>query len=194
MNFNMNKGRIETFSDGVIAIVITIMVLQLHIPQLKEDCTSNEVWDAIYSIVPKLFDYLLSFVVISILWLNHHALFDKLPHSTSKLVWYNAFLLFAMSLIPLPTAFLSKYPLLPQAVMFYGFIMFLNTFAFMLLRRYIEVKAKLIPYNQMVQKSNLIASALYLLSIPLAFFSVYFSYIIFMGIPIWYFLPDKFHK
>ena len=73
MNFNMNKGRIESFSDGVIAIVITIMVLQLHIPQLKEDCTSNEVWDAIYSIVPKLFDYLLSFVVISILWLNHHS-------------------------------------------------------------------------------------------------------------------------
>ncbi len=194
MNFNMNKGRIESFSDGVIAIVITIMVLQLHIPQLKEDCTSNEVWNAIFSIVPKLFDYLLSFVVISILWLNHHALFDKLPHSTSKLVWYNAFLLFAMSLIPLPTAFLSKYPLLPQAAMFYGFIMFLNTFAFMLLRRYIEVKAKLIPYNQMVQKSNLIASALYLLSIPLAFFSVYLSYIIFVGIPIWYFLPDKFHK
>jgi uncharacterized membrane protein len=190
----MNKGRIESFSDGVIAIVITIMVLQLHIPQLKEDCTSNEVWNAIFSIVPKLFDYLLSFVVISILWLNHHALFDKLPHSTSKLVWYNAFLLFAMSLIPLPPAFLSKYPLLPQAVMFYGFIMFLNAFAFMLLRRYIEVKAKLIPYNQMVQKSNLIASLLYLLSIPLAFFSVYFSYIIFVGIPIWYFLPDKFHR
>ena len=87
MNFNMNKGRIESFSDGVIAIVITIMVLQLHIPELKEDAASKEVWDAIFSIVPKLFDYLLSFVMITILWLNHHALFDKLPHSTSKLVW-----------------------------------------------------------------------------------------------------------
>lgn len=194
MNFNMNKGRIESFSDGVIAIVITIMVLQLPIPELKEPHTSNEVWDAIFIIVPKLFDYLLSFVVILILWLNHHALFDKLPHSTSKLVWYNGFLLFAMSLIPLPTAFLSKYPFMPQAAMFYGFIMFMNAFAFMLMRRYIEVKAKLIPYNHLVQKSNLIASALYLLSIPLAFISVYLPYIIFVGIPIWYFLPDKFHK
>ena len=54
MNFNMNKGRIESFSDGVIAIVITIMVLQLPIPELKEPHTSNEVWDAIFTIVPQI--------------------------------------------------------------------------------------------------------------------------------------------
>ena len=194
MNFSMNKNRIEAFSDGVIAIIITIMVLELHIPELKENFTNQEVWVALSSLVPKLLAYLLSFIVLAILWLNHHSLFDKIPHSTSKLVWYNAFLLFAMSLIPLPTAFLAKHPMLYQAAMFYGFVMFLNAFGFYLMRRYIEVDSKLIPYNKMLQKSNLISTGLYLLSIPLALVSVYFSFIIFIGIPIWYFLPDKFHK
>lgn len=194
MNFSMNKNRIEAFSDGVIAIIITIMVLELHIPELNENFTAHDVWVALLSLVPKLMAYLLSFIVVAILWLNHHSLFDKIPHSTSRLVWYNAFLLFAMSLIPLPTAFLAKHPMLYQAGMFYGFVMFLNAFAFYLMRRYIEVGAQLIPYNRMLQRSNMISSGLYFLSIPLALISVYFSFIIFIGIPVWYFLPDKFHK
>lgn len=194
MNFSMNKNRIEAFSDGVIAIIITIMVLELRIPELKEGFTGHDVSEALSSLVPKILSYLLSFVVVAIMWLNHHSLFDKLSHSTSQLVWYNAFLLFAMSLIPLPTAFLAKYPTLPQASMFYGLVMFLNVLAFYLMRRYIEVVAKLIPYNRLIQRSNLISTSLYLLSIPLSMVSVYLSFIIFTGIPIWYFLPDKFHK
>ena len=194
MNINMSKNRIEAFSDGVIAIIITIMVLELHIPELNDNVKDHEIWNALLSLVPKLFAYLLSFVVVAILWLNHHSLFDKIPHSTSKLVWYNVFLLFSISLIPLPTAFIAKYPLLQQAAAFYGAIMFLNALAFLLMRRYIEDRAKLIPVNKMVQKSNLISVSLYLLSIPIAYVSVYLSFIIFVGIPIWYFLPDKFHK
>ena len=194
MNINMSKNRIEAFSDGVIAIIITIMVLELHIPELKDKFTDADVWNALLSLLPKLFAYLMSFVVVAILWLNHHSLFDKIPHSTSKLVWYNAFLLFAMSLIPLPTAFLEKHPLLPQASAFYVSVMFLNAFAFFLIRRYVEVNAKLIPLNKYIQKSNLISTLLYLFSVPLAFVSIYLSYIIFIGIPIWYFLPDRFHQ
>ncbi|MBU6157611.1 MAG: DUF1211 domain-containing protein [Bacteroidetes bacterium] len=190
----MSKNRIEAFSDGVIAIIITIMVLELHIPELQESFTDKDVWTALLSLVPKTLAYLLSFILIAILWINHHSLFDKIPHTTSRLVWYNAFLLFAMSLIPLPTAFLAKHPTLYQATMFYGFVMFLNALAFLLLRRYVEVQAKLIPYNKMVHKSNFISTSLYLLSIPLALLSIYLSFIIFIGIPVWYFLPDKFHQ
>lgn len=194
MNIKMSKHRIEAFSDGVIAIIITIMVLELHIPELKESFSNREVWNALLSLGPKLFAYLLSFIVVAIMWLNHHSLFDKIPHSTSKLIWYNAFLLFSMSLIPLPTAFIANYPSLHQAAAFYGAIMFLNALAFYLMRRYIEVDEKLIPLNKMVQNSNLISTSLYLLSIPAAFISIYLSYAIFIGIPIWYFIPDKFHK
>lgn len=194
MNISMNKNRIEAFSDGVIAIIITIMVLELKIPELPETFSDQDVLNTLYSLVPKLLAYLLSFIVVAISWINHHSLFDKIPHSTSSLVWHNAFLLFLMSLIPLPTAFLAEHILLKEAVMFYGFIMFLNAFAFFLMRRHIEVKLKMIAYNKMIQTSNIISVSLYALSIPLAFLSVYISYLIFIGIPIWYFIPDKFHK
>lgn len=194
MNISMSKHRIEAFSDGVIAIIITIMVLELHIPELEDNFNDQEVWAALLSLAPRLLSYLLSFVVVAILWLNHHALFDKIPHSTSKLVWYNVFLLFAMSLIPLPTAFLANYPTIYQAVIFYGFVMFLNALAFFLMRRYIEVEEKMIPYNRMLQRSNMLSVTLYFLSMPLAYLSVYLSFIVFIGIPVWYFLPDKFHK
>ncbi len=194
MNINMNKNRLEAFSDGVIAIIITIMVLELHVPEWEDHGDDQAVWIALFALVPQLFSYLLSFVVVAILWLNHHALFDKIPHSTSKLVWYNAFLLFAMSLIPLPTAFLAKHPMLPQAAVMYGFVMLLNALAFFLMRRYVEVIAKLIPHNERIQKSNILSVTLYLISMPLAFVSIYLSFAIFIGVPAWYFIPDKFHK
>lgn len=190
----MNKNRIEAFSDGVIAIIITIMVFDLKIPELAEGFSDADVWKALWSIVPKVGAYTLSFIVVAIMWLNHHSLFDKIPHSNAKLIWYNAFLLFAMSLIPLPTAFLAVHPFLPQAVMFYGLVLSLNSLGFALLRWHIEVKAKLLPYNRFVQRSNAISLMLYISSIPLAFVSIYLSFAIFIGIPIWYFLPDKLEK
>jgi len=70
MSFSMNKNRIEAFSDGVIAIIITIMVLELHIPELKETFTNLDVWTALLSLIPKILAYLLSFIVVAILWLN----------------------------------------------------------------------------------------------------------------------------
>jgi len=188
------KNRIEAFSDGVIAIIITIMAFDLKLQELPAPFTHADVWKTMLGVVPKLLSYSLSFIVLAIMWLNHHSMFDRLPHSTSKLVWYNMFLLFAMSLIPMPTAFLAAHPTLPQAVMFYGFVLFLNSLGFYLLRRYVEVEAQLLPYNRLVQRSNLVSTLLYFSSIPLAFVSIYLPFLIFIGIPVWYFLPDRFHK
>jgi uncharacterized membrane protein len=67
--------------------------LELKIPELPENFDNHAIWTALISLLPKLFSYLLSFVMVAILWINHHSLFDKIPHSTSSLVWYNAFLL-----------------------------------------------------------------------------------------------------
>jgi uncharacterized membrane protein len=190
----MNKNRLEAFSDGVIAIIITIMAFDLKIPELAQNFTERDVWQALLAVLPKVLSYSLSFVVLAIMWLNHHALFDRIPHSTSKLVWYNMFLLFAMSLIPMPTNFLAAHPFLPQAVMVYGLIMTLNGLGFLLLRKYVEVDAKLTSYNKIYHRSNLMTVSLYFLSIPLAMVSVYLSFLIFIGIPIWYFLPERLLK
>lgn len=194
MNFNINKNRIETFSDGVIAIIITIMVLELHLPEINGKNSGHDLWNGINTLMPQILSYLLSFIVVAIMWINHHSLFDTIPYATSTLVWWNTFLLFAMSLIPLPTQYIARYPLLPEASAFYGAIMFLNALAFLFMRRYVAVKIKNTPTIKILHKSNFIGTSLYLLTIPLSFISVHICFIIFIGIPLWYFIPDKFHK
>ncbi len=187
----MNKARLEAFSDGVIAIIITIMVFDLKVPELIAGFSSQDAWAALAHLLPKIGAYTLSFVVLGIMWLNHHALFDLIKHSTSGLVWCNLHLLFWMSLIPLPTAFLAAHPLLSQACLFYGIVLAGSSLGFNILRWYAAVHAKLMPYHPLYHRSNLIALFLYSTSGPLAFVSPYLSYLIFIAIPIWYFLPEK---
>ena len=167
------------------------MAFDLKIPELPNPFTETQVWQAQLSVLPKLFSYALSFVVLAIMWLNQHAMFDKLPHTNSKLIWYNFFLLFAMSLIPMVTNFLAAHPFLPHAVMLYGFVMSLNSLGFLLLRHYIENGAKLLPRNRLAQRSNSIALGLYVSTMLFAYVSVYISFAVFIGIPIWYFVPEK---
>lgn len=189
----MNKNRLEAFSDGVIAIIITIMVLELHIPSISKTAGGKEITAALLHVLPGLAAYILSYVVVAIFWLNHHLLVENIRQVNSRLLWHNAFLLFAMSLIPLPTAFLADHPQLPQAVMLYGLVMALNAFAFLLLRRY-SVKAGLIRHNAVIHRSNQVSTLLYLAAVPLALLSVYISFVIFVIIPVWYFMPDKLHQ
>lgn len=181
----LSKSRIEAFSDGIIAILITIMAFDL---KMSESLDGNH-WASIFDIIPKLLAYALSFLVIAIMWLNLHVLMDKLPHTTPKMIWFFMLLLFSMSLIPMSTSFLAQHSILPQSIATYGFIMALSAFSFYLLRWYVESKAKVSSPNIHIQKANLISTVLYLSSIPLAWVSPYLSFAVFLGIPIWYFLP-----
>jgi uncharacterized membrane protein len=187
----MSKSRLEAFSDGVIAIIITIMVFDLRLNELPAQFTQQQVWRALFELLPKIGAYTMSFVVLGILWLNHHRMFDQLKHSTTGLVWFNHHLLFWMSLIPLPTAFLEKHPLLPEAGLFYGVIMGMNAFAFTLLRWYGAVRAKIMPNEAFFHRSNIISTSLYFAGAGLAMVNIWLAYLIFIGIPLWYFLPDR---
>lgn len=188
-------SRLEAFSDGVIAIIITLMILEIKLPPLVDAATSYEVWHALTEMIPHLLAYVLSFVVLGIMWANHHQVFHSIQHSDSKLLWYNLHLLFWMSLIPLPTAFLGEHHHLPQATMFYGAIMFMNAFSFALLRWYAQDKAGLYHdnYSQRLRvfyrRLNIFSSSLYFISIFAGFVSVYISLFIFVLIPLIYFLP-----
>ena len=189
----LSKNRIEAFSDGVIAIIITIMAFDLKIQALPVQYDEAAVWQSLLSLLPKIASYLLSYVVLAILWLNHHALFERITHATPALVWHNMTLLFTMSLIPMTTHFWAAYPFLPQAVMLYGLIMSLTAFTFLVLRRYVEVTTRLAPLVASVHRTNLWAVLLYLASIPLSLVSVYLSFIIFVSVPAWYFFPRHTH-
>src|SRR3954451_1221235 len=123
----MSKGRLEAFSDGVIAILITIMVLELHTP----DGTS---WDALRHEVPALLTYVLSFVYLGIYWNNHHHTMAAVSRVSGGGLWAKLHLLFWLSLIPFSTAWMSEHRFPPVPTAFYGIVLLAAAIAFLILQ------------------------------------------------------------
>ena len=183
----MGRGRLEAFSDGVIAIIITIMVLELKAP--REASIRSLAAQA-----PVFLSYALSFLVVAIMWVNHHHLLHAVRAVDAPLLWWNNALLFAMSLIPFSTAFLGDNPRSPLAVSVYGGNLALAGFGFFLLRG--AVARRVDPANQeshrRQQRKNLLTAGLYASAVPLAYVSVWASFAIYVLIPALYFMPE--HK
>ena len=198
----ISTTRAETFSDGVMSIIITIMVLQLKLPDFKNDDTSWETTRYLQNIIPYFAAYAFSFMMIGIFWTNHHHMFHLLEHTDAKLIWQNLIFLFWVSIIPLATALIGAGPLVPEAVAAYGFVMLMVTFFLTIMRNH-TLKQKLlhrekeIDLDKKIQKvsvlgrtKSLIGSASYLISIPLAFVNVYLAYVCLIIPPIIFFIPD----
>ena len=183
--------RIEAFSDGVIAIIITIMVLDLKLPATIIETHSLPLIAGILG--PPLIGYAISFMTISIATLTHHTLMREAPFATTALYWWNALLLFCLSLVPLTTAAVGEHPTDPFAVAAFGAIFSLLAGAFALLHRYVARLASVYKvarrHSRAATKADLIAVALYARAVPLAWVSVYLSYLIYIGVAAVYFLP-----
>ena len=185
----IGKGRLEAFSDGVIAIIVTIMVLELKIPH-------EGTLEALTKLGPTFCSYLLSFLVVAIMWINHHHMIHAFRKVTGSLLWLNMNLLFWMSLIPFVTGWMGEHSASPLPVALYGLDLTLCSFAFHLLRGELicqseDDDAEMLRYHRKVQRKNLFSLLTYALSVGLAFVSVFLSYAIFMIIPALYFLPEK---
>jgi uncharacterized membrane protein len=184
----MTTSRLEAFSDGVIAIIVTIMVLELRAP-------AQPTWPALLKVAPIFVSYGLSFLVVAIMWVNHHHLIHAVREVTARLLWSNLNLLFWMSLVPFVTDFLGKNFRQPMAVALYGLDLGLCGCSFYLLRtelvRQDRDNSNLKDYHTVIQRKNAFSAALYLLSVPLAYLSIYASFFIFALIPAMYFLPEK---
>jgi uncharacterized membrane protein len=116
-------ARVEAFSDGVIAIIITIMVLELHAP-------ARPGWAPLLALWPVFLAYMLSFAYVGIYWVNHHQLFGHARRVTNGLVWFNLLLLFALSLVPFSTAYMGEQHFSRDAVLVYLVSMILPAFAY----------------------------------------------------------------
>src|SRR5580692_9802315 len=184
----MTTNRLEAFSDGVIAIIITIMVLELRAP-------AQPTLAALVKVAPVFLSYGLSFLVVAIMWVNHHHLIHAVHAVTARLLWSNLYLLFWMSLVPFVTDYLGKNYHEALAVALYGLDLFLCSSAFYLLRVILveqdQRDGTLADYHRSIQRKNVFSAALYLSSVPLAYVSVYASFFIFALIPAMYFLPEK---
>jgi uncharacterized membrane protein len=184
----MTTSRLEAFSDGVIAIIVTIMVLELHAP-------AQPTWPALVKVAPNLLSYGLSFLIVAIMWVNHHHMMHVAREVTARLLWSNLNLLFWMSLVPFVTEFLGKNFHEPMAVALYGADLVLCSISFYILRMELARQAgdnpTLAEHHASMQRKNALSATLYLLSVPLAYVSIYASFFVFALIPALYFLPEK---
>ena len=123
----MKKGRLEAFSDGVIAIIITIMVLELRIPHGSD-------WAALRPLVPVFFTYVLSFIYLGIYWNNHHHMLYVTEHVNGKILWANMHLLFWLSLVPFVTGWMGENHFAPLPTAVYGAVLLAAAVAYYVLQ------------------------------------------------------------
>lgn len=190
-----STSRLEVFSDGVMAIIMTIMVLELQLPGLNEIQDAKDLKQHLIELLPHLGAYIFSFIMIGILWTNHHNLFHLLKKTDNFLIGQNLFLLFWMSLIPFVTGLIGANPILSASTALYGFIMLMISLTLTYMRSY-TIKKGLMHTddegegNKKIEKvfvksktHSYIGSLAYLISIPMAFVSVYISYACFISSP-----------
>ncbi len=184
----MNKSRLEAFSDGVLAIIITIMVLELKIPHTSD-------WSELRELIPTLLSYLASFVYIGIYWGNHHHLLHSVASVSSGMIWANLNLLFWMSLVPFVTGWMGENHFATNTVAAYATLLLITGLAFYVLMRAVERNSHDLEALRkafvIMNKKGIISTILYFLSIPLAFVSPYFSGAIFFVVSVIWLIPDK---
>src|SRR5215831_13899607 len=130
--------RIEAFSDGVFAIVVTLLVLELKVPALKDHASVSELAHALVELLPKFLSWLISFIIVCKFWLNHHHLLAMARHADCGMVWINSIFLMGQSFIPFPTALIGQYSENALAVSIFGVVFALNTVLFIALQSYIH--------------------------------------------------------
>jgi len=189
----MNKARLEAFSDGVFSIAITLLVLGIQVPELK-NITEGELRHALIAAVPQLLPYVTSFATIGIIWLNHHRLFqpvDRIGHTTLTL---NLILLLIVAFIPYPTAVLSRYGALPSPTFLYGATLTLLGISYSVLGIHTARYCRVLPGVSGVAaraelSRNLIGSLAYPAATILALWRPRISVACYFALAIYYFIP-----
>ena len=183
----MGKNRLEAFSDGVLAIIITIMVLELKVP--------HEVsLDALKPLLPIFLSYVLSFIYLGIYWNNHHHMFHATKHVTGGILWANLHLLFWLSLFPFTTGWMGENHLAPTPTAVYGFVLLMAAIAYYILQRAIIASQganSLLAVAIGKDWKGKLSPALYLAAIPLAFVSVWISNGLFIFVALMWLVPDR---
>jgi uncharacterized membrane protein len=183
----MNTGRLEAFSDGVIAILITIMVLELKIPEGSD-------WNALRPLVPILLTYAMSFVFLGIYWNNHHHLLLATERINGRVMWANLHLLFWLSLTPFVTGWMGENHTAAAPNAAYGGVLFCSAIAYWILQR--QILAAQGPQSKLAEmlgrdiKGN-ISPFFYLAAIGLAFVNPWISDVLYVSVALWWLVPDR---
>jgi len=183
----MNKSRLEAFSDGVLAIIITIMVLGIKTP----DGTG---FDALRPLVPGLLSYLLSFVYVGIYWNNHHHMLQATEKINGKILWANLHLLFWLSLVPLTTEWMGENHFAPMPLAFYGFVLLMAAVAYWILQRnIIKLNGPESFLSRAIGKDlkGKLSPILYTIGIISSFFVPWVSGLVYFLVAVMWLIPDR---
>ena len=183
----MGKSRLEAFSDGVIAIIITIMVLELKVPHDASLAALAELW-------PVFLSYLLSFIIVGIYWNNHHHLLHSVKHVTGAVLWSNLYLLFWLSLMPFATGWMGENHFAKVPVVLYGFVLLMAGAAY-----YLLVQILIGAHGSESELANRVGSDLkgkisvviYLVAVPLAFVNVWIALALYASVAVVWLIPDR---
>jgi uncharacterized membrane protein len=183
----MGKSRVEAFSDGVIAIIITVMVLELRIPE-------DGGFAALRPLIPKFISYAMSFVFVAIYWNNHHHFYQVVEQVNGKILWANMHLLFWLSLIPFVTGWMGENDFSKASVISYGAVSILAAFSYTFLTRaVIRSQGESSKLKEAIggDRKGLISLSIYLLGIGVAFVNPIMSVVLYMTVSVIWFIPDS---
>jgi uncharacterized membrane protein len=184
----MGKTRLEAFSDGVIAIIITIMVLELKVPHGSD-------WQSLQELLPVFLSYVLSFVYLGIYWNNHHHMLHTVQRVSGGVLWANLHLLFWLSLVPFVTGWMGEnhFAALPTAL--YGVVLLLAALAYWILQNRIIASGggrdALLARAVGRDRKGKLSPLLYAVAIPLAFWSQWLAGAIYVAVAVMWLVPDR---
>jgi len=183
----MGTNRLEAFSDGVLAIIITIMVLEMKVPHSAE-------LGALLPVLPVFLSYLLSFVYIGIYWNNHHHMLHTTERASGAMLWANLHLLFWLSLFPFVTAWMGENHFAPVPTALYGLVLLLAAIAYFILQRTIiatQGEGSLLARAVGPDLKGKLSPLLYALAIPLAFVDARISGALYIFVALMWLVPDR---
>ena len=183
----MEKNRLEAFSDGVIAIIITIMVLEMKVPHAND-------FGSLKPLLPVFLSYVLSFVYVGIYWNNHHHMLQTVKHVTGGILWANLYLLFWLSLFPFVTGWMGEnhFAAMPSAL--YGLVLLMAALAYFILQKAIIASQ---GENSLLAKAvgrdykSKLSSLLYVAGVMAAFYSSILSGLIYAAVALMWLIPDS---
>ena len=183
----MSTGRMEAFSDGVIAILITIMVLELHVPH-------DTSWSALGDLTPVLLSYVLSFVYLGIYWNNHHHMLQATTRVTGLVLWANLHLLFWLSLVPFTTAWMGQNHAATVPTVTYGIVLLLAALAYFALQTAIirdQGEGSVLASAVGRDRKGRLSPVLYLTGIGLSFASPWLGIALYVVVALMWLVPDR---
>lgn len=189
----MSKNRVETFSDAVFAIILTLLVLEIHAPNIPQHASLNQYAVAMTPIIPKIFSFIFSFIIISIGWVAHHYFFNHLKNTPLGLVWLNNFFLLWICFVPFPTAMLGNHPTDQFPILLYSVNQLLIAITFLGMGRYAKKNSLFLNKDsakELGPKFSIPAIILFSLAFMFAFVNVFLSLICLLLVPLLYFMPN----